>query len=561
MSILSKIKKHIFAHSLGFVLSSLIALLVFNPLSAGAQDTNSVTYGGKTYGSEHFFAITGEVYGEAAPGVEAVYVNGQKIPVNENFYFSARVSLPQGQKYLSIETEYQGLRYIKKYLVIRNPEAQKSFKIQIPKKEFKKILAQIPKSQPKAKPKTKPKKKTIAKQAPPKQKQMSDWIAETFSKIRGQKEEVGLVGGEGPYIIKKENVLILDKDSQKIFEGEIQKFLKSHVSKEETKKIVGKEAKKVVEKEAPKIIKSEVQEFIKNKVSAGEIFKTMQRDAPLILEREIKKIIARDVPTGEGINIVSREIEKVVKKETERILHKEASQAVNEKLKSPAVQKLIQQKIATLINKRANLVINKTALWKTAKEEAVKKVTAMIDKAAVQEIAHQTVIREAQRVSDKNTLRQIARNTIIKETVKIMDQEPIEEIVKVETRKVVMRQIPAIIEAEAQKILIEQQRETEQKRKEQIEAFKTKKLVPPNLPSTFGEKWSDYNLITEIEPGKIFMVAEIDGKYAGYIYNAQNNMWFSLHELNYEELRDLLSQNIVPSIEVTIEIEKKESKK
>ena len=86
-----------------------------------AQDPN--------YGPEYFYAIDGEIVGQAAPGVNAVYVNSKKIELAPDLSFTANVSLRQGEKYLTIDTRYKNLQFIKKYLVVRHPKAQKSFKI------------------------------------------------------------------------------------------------------------------------------------------------------------------------------------------------------------------------------------------------------------------------------------------------------------------------------------------------------------------------------------------------------------------------------------------------
>ncbi|MBN2058489.1 MAG: hypothetical protein JW782_06820 [Candidatus Saganbacteria bacterium] len=92
------------------------------------------------YGPEYFFAIQGEVMGQAAPGVQSVKINGEAVAVDKDLNFKARVTLADGQKYLSIETTYKGLRFTKKYLVIRHPKAPKTFKISIPRSEFQKIV-------------------------------------------------------------------------------------------------------------------------------------------------------------------------------------------------------------------------------------------------------------------------------------------------------------------------------------------------------------------------------------------------------------------------------------
>lgn len=101
-------------------------------------------YSGKDYGPEYFYAIDGEIYGQAAPGVEAVYVNGKPVQVDVDLSFKTKVSLKKGEKYLTIETRYLGLSFVKKYLVIRHPKVEKSFTIHVPKQEFQKIIETKP---------------------------------------------------------------------------------------------------------------------------------------------------------------------------------------------------------------------------------------------------------------------------------------------------------------------------------------------------------------------------------------------------------------------------------
>ncbi|MFA5840294.1 MAG: hypothetical protein WC890_06550 [Candidatus Margulisiibacteriota bacterium] len=93
------------------------------------------------YGPEYFSAIEGEVSGQAAPGVQSVLVNGKAVKIKSNYSFSANVSLAEGQKYLIIETHYKNIGFIKKFLVVRQPGMAKSFKIVVPKSDFKKLAA------------------------------------------------------------------------------------------------------------------------------------------------------------------------------------------------------------------------------------------------------------------------------------------------------------------------------------------------------------------------------------------------------------------------------------
>jgi hypothetical protein len=116
----------------------LILLLLTFACAACAQVE---TYKGKEYGPEYFFAIQGEVSGQAAPGVKSVLVNGKPVRINPDLSFQARVTLQEGEKYLAIKTSYKGLNFTKKYLVIRHPKAPKSFKIYVPESEFQKMIS------------------------------------------------------------------------------------------------------------------------------------------------------------------------------------------------------------------------------------------------------------------------------------------------------------------------------------------------------------------------------------------------------------------------------------
>ncbi len=153
--ILNTLAKNIFIRLKALALLSLIHfILLFNHSHAGA-----VIYEGREYGPEYFFAIEGEVYGQAAPGVQAVYVNDRPVKIDKNLNFSTKVSLKEGEEYLSIVTLYKGLRFTKKYLVIRHPKAPKTFKIHVPEQEFQQIIRGARKvvKPPPPKPKPKPK--------------------------------------------------------------------------------------------------------------------------------------------------------------------------------------------------------------------------------------------------------------------------------------------------------------------------------------------------------------------------------------------------------------------
>jgi hypothetical protein len=132
-------------------------------------------YSEDKYGPEYFFAIKGEIYGQTVPGIQAVYVNGNPVRISKDLSFRTNVYLAKGQKYLVVESRYQGLRFIKKYLVIRHPKAKKTFKIHVPKKEFQDIISKV---KPQAK--KKPVRKPAAKKPAPKPRKIVIPIAENW---------------------------------------------------------------------------------------------------------------------------------------------------------------------------------------------------------------------------------------------------------------------------------------------------------------------------------------------------------------------------------------------
>ncbi|OGC11678.1 hypothetical protein A3K48_04185 [candidate division WOR-1 bacterium RIFOXYA12_FULL_52_29] len=82
-----------------------------------------------------FPAIGGEVSGVTIPGVKSISINDKPVKVNPDNTFFTRVELKAGEKYLILRITYQGLRVIKKYLVLRS-EKSKQFKVFVPKAEI-----------------------------------------------------------------------------------------------------------------------------------------------------------------------------------------------------------------------------------------------------------------------------------------------------------------------------------------------------------------------------------------------------------------------------------------
>lgn len=175
-NILSKTAKTIFFACKSWLILSTAIALVFISSAIAANSTDK-------YGEEYFHAIEGEVSGQTAPGVEAVYINGKHVTVNDDLSYSALVALEEGQKYLTIETRYQDMSYTKKYLVARHPDSTKGFKILIPKKDLKKMDKAKSKKPSKPKKKRQVRKKRIVKPKkiwkplPPKEK----WLGFEFA--------------------------------------------------------------------------------------------------------------------------------------------------------------------------------------------------------------------------------------------------------------------------------------------------------------------------------------------------------------------------------------------
>ncbi|MBI5399575.1 hypothetical protein HZB07_03035 [Candidatus Saganbacteria bacterium] len=160
----------------------LISLLVFFSLAnlAGADIGEYSKNIESDYGPEYFFAIEGDVSGQAAPGVQSVRVNGRPITINSDLTFYVHVSLRKGEKYLTIETRYKNLNFTKKYLVIRHPKAPKSFKIDLPQQEFKKIISPRRPNQkrylPRRKTKPQPSAKAIITALRAKERPPANWL-------------------------------------------------------------------------------------------------------------------------------------------------------------------------------------------------------------------------------------------------------------------------------------------------------------------------------------------------------------------------------------------------
>lgn len=89
--------------------------------------------------AQKFPPVSGEIYGQTAAGVKSILVNGKPAKVDADQNFRAAVNLKAGEKYLTLTINYEGLRIIKKYLIMRK-EAMKTFKVFVPKEKIEKTI-------------------------------------------------------------------------------------------------------------------------------------------------------------------------------------------------------------------------------------------------------------------------------------------------------------------------------------------------------------------------------------------------------------------------------------
>jgi len=85
-----------------------------------------------------FPPVAGEIYGNAAPGVKSITVNGKPVKIGAEQSFVSLVNLKAGEKYLVLRINYEGLTIIKKYLILRR-EAIKKFKVFVAKENIEKM--------------------------------------------------------------------------------------------------------------------------------------------------------------------------------------------------------------------------------------------------------------------------------------------------------------------------------------------------------------------------------------------------------------------------------------
>ncbi|MFH1387294.1 MAG: hypothetical protein ABIH50_06495 [bacterium] len=110
--------------------------------------------------TEKYPAVSGEIYGQAAPGIVAIYANDQPVDFDAQGNFGTDISLKDGEKYLTLRLEYEGLKVIKKYLILRKAK-DKTFTVFVSKEKAEEPLEPKPKPVQKKKSKVKYAKKPV----------------------------------------------------------------------------------------------------------------------------------------------------------------------------------------------------------------------------------------------------------------------------------------------------------------------------------------------------------------------------------------------------------------
>ncbi len=504
----------------GFILISLLSIFLFSPSFSFAEEFEPIKVKGKKYDITYFYKIEGDVFGQAAPGVELVLVNGKPIPIGKNLVFKTKVTLDKGQKYLIIETRYKGLRFIKKYLVIRHPRAQKTFKVSIPQEEFFKIVERETSEEKKAKLAKAAEEKRIAARKAVKKKPLPKKTTKptTLKAIleKGSPEviavKVTLPKAVQPKVEKREGFFAR---LAKMFSRK--KPAEEIIREEEVIIVIRQEARQVIKQEAPKIIREEAREILKKKYPSKEILEVLKREAPKILEREIEKIIARDLPAGEGLSVIKKEIYRIVNQEAPKIIEKETRKIIMARIPTAEMIKIVERKSIKVIEDQVRYLMDKGALWQIAKQAVKNEALKAVDKAALQRVARETVVKKALSTVDEAALKKAA--------AKILDAE---------VKKLVNKYAGKIIKSETKRLIAEK-----------VKAAGPIKVKAPKLLSPAG-MWAGYDLVIELEPGKILLVKREKEKFVGFIYYVEKLLWIDLDEINYKQFKALLEEGTIP---------------
>ncbi len=87
---------------------------------------------------QKFPPVSGEIFGQAASGVRSISINGRPVSFDAGQNFRTNVNLKAGEKYLVLTINYENLRIIKKYLILRKTAGK--FKVQVTKEKIEKSI-------------------------------------------------------------------------------------------------------------------------------------------------------------------------------------------------------------------------------------------------------------------------------------------------------------------------------------------------------------------------------------------------------------------------------------
>ncbi len=96
--------------------------------------TAAVVWAASQEDIKKFPPVSGEIFGQAATGVRSISINGRPVTFDAAQNFRTNVSLKAGEKYLTLVVNYENLRIIKKYLILRKTAGK--FKVQVTKEKI-----------------------------------------------------------------------------------------------------------------------------------------------------------------------------------------------------------------------------------------------------------------------------------------------------------------------------------------------------------------------------------------------------------------------------------------
>ncbi|MDD5383024.1 MAG: hypothetical protein PHH60_05165 [Candidatus Margulisbacteria bacterium] len=284
----------ILALVLGFTCISLASFFIFYVLPSAQQPA----------------PVTGEVTGQAAPGVESVIINGENIPLEPDLRFRATVALKEGQKQLVIETQYRGRRFSKQYLVTPQPGAQKTFKLLIPGQEYRQIVSESGDAK----------------------------IADVIVKTVPTEELQALINKQAKAVLEKEVVHMINRD----------------VPAGTGYAIVAKEIRKIVRSEAPEIIEQEVKKAIVDRLSTQEVFGLAEEQLGGVLLLKLKQVIdnkglwkmIQDTVKHEVLLTIDKDALLAIAKQS---IEKESKKAVNKKVLQQYAEATVRKEVVSII--------------------------------------------------------------------------------------------------------------------------------------------------------------------------------------------------------------------